>query len=490
MREVRAPALSCERAMRQPRPYRRALIVTVGIWTALIAVSATAQTIPDLYRFVDGRATPRMFSPTVMGARQIALNADALEAAEAIGLRFLDDARYVARRTQLEQRGPNDLTWRGRLEQTSSGRVVLTLKNDLVMGLIYAPDGIYQLDLLADGGQVLTQLDQSEFPECAGGIEPLVQAGDTHGEDVAPSGDTASRIDVMVVYTPQARDAAGGVAAIEATAQAAVDIANTAFMDSNMVARYNLVHTALANHNDSGDLYTDLPWVANDAGVATLRNTHAADLVSLIVENGGGFCGLGYVMRTPGASFESAAFQVTARTCAVGNLSWAHEHGHNIGMEHDPANGPLPADASYPWSFGHFIDGSYRTVMSYSNQCTLGCTRVAHFSNPSVTHLSAPTGIADARDNHRTGNLTGDIVSNFRQQLCSGTADLVLQNQSVTTTQVYEACDSITAGPSFSIVSPANVTFRAGQSIVLRNGFSVGSGASFAAEIDPSVGSD
>ncbi len=136
MREVKEPALSYDCAMRRPRFYKRALIVTVGIWTALIAISATAQTIPDLYRFVDGPAARGMFSPTVMRAQQIALNRNVLEGEEAIGLRFLGDARYVARRTQLEQRGPNDLTWRGRLEVESGGRVVLTLKNDLVMGLI------------------------------------------------------------------------------------------------------------------------------------------------------------------------------------------------------------------------------------------------------------------------------------------------------------------------------------------------------------------
>jgi hypothetical protein len=211
-----------------------------------------------------------------------------------------------------------------------------------------------------------------------------------------------SVLDVMLLYTPQARDAAGGVANIEATAQAAVDNMNTAFSNSNVAAQLNLVLTALANHDDAGNLSTDLTWVSGDATVAALRAQVGADLVGLLVEDGAGFCGLGYVMRDVGAAFAPNAFQVTARTCAVGNLSYAHEHGHNLGLEHDPANGPASGDASYPWSFGHFVNGSFRTVMSYSIPCAQGCTRVAHFSNPAINYNAQPTGITDQRDNART----------------------------------------------------------------------------------------
>jgi len=162
----------------------------------------------------------------------------------------------------------------------------------------------------------------------------------------------------------------------------------------------------------------DLSWLADDPGVAALRDQYAADMVSLIVNSGSG-CGIAYVMRNPGPGFENSAFQVTHMNCAIGNLSYAHEHGHNMGFEHDPANGASPGNASYPWSFGHFVDGSYYTVMSYHYECTPGCTRVAHFSNPDILHpdilhQDQPTGIADERDNARTGDLTASIVAQFR----------------------------------------------------------------------------
>jgi hypothetical protein len=85
-----------------------------------------------------------------------------------------------------------------------------------------------------------------------------------------------------------------------------------------------------------------------------------------------------------------------------------------MGFEHDPANGTSPSNASYPYAFGHYVDGSYRTVMSYSRPCGSGCTRVAHHSNPDILNAGVPTGIAEQRDNARAGDQTAPIVANFR----------------------------------------------------------------------------
>lgn len=327
-------------------------------------------------------------------------------------------APLTARLEKLERRGAENFTWRGFTDETPhAGRVVLTWVRGYLAGMIYAGDEAYEILTLQEGGQAIARLEPGLFPACGGALEPEPTKLRVEGAAPAPSAriteDPPGDIDLLGFYTPQARDAAGGVAQIEATVQAAVDMANTAFIDSDMTARFDLVATALSSRADSGNMSADLNWLANDAATAALRNEVGADMVSLLV-NSGGACGVGYVMRNPSAGFESSAFQVTARTCAVGNLSFAHEHGHNMGFEHDPANGTTPANASYPWSFGHYVNGSYRTVMSYNSECTSGCTRVAKFSNPDINHNGVPTGIAEERDNARSGDATAPIVANFR----------------------------------------------------------------------------
>jgi hypothetical protein len=64
------------------------------------------------------------------------------------------------------------------------------------------------------------------------------------------------------------------------------------------------------------------------------------------------------------------------------------------------------------------------------------------------------------------------------------TIDLVLTNQTINTTEVFEAINSITAGPNFTIVSPGDVTFRAGKVIRLVPGFTAAKGSQIRASID------
>ncbi len=179
-----------------------------------------------------------------------------------------------------------------------------------------------------------------------------------------------------------------------------------------IVQRLRLVHMAEVPYVEAGGFSAHLNWLSSDAAVAALRDTYRADVVDLMVQDTQ-FCGIASLMVNVSPSFASSAFSVTARSCAVGNFSFAHELGHNMSAHHDPANG---GSAAYPYAYGHFVNGSYRTVMAYSSECSSGCTRVSQFSNPDVSFLGAPTGIANARDNHRALNNTADVVANFRQE--------------------------------------------------------------------------
>jgi len=64
-----------------------------------------------------------------------------------------------------------------------------------------------------------------------------------------------------------------------------------------------------------------------------------------------------------------------------------------------------------------------------------------------------------------------------------------VESQTIDTAERIESYNLLTAGPALSIVSPGNVTLRAAQAVILRNGFSVGSGARLTAALDPSLAS-
>ncbi|WP_067643879.1 reprolysin-like metallopeptidase [Dokdonella koreensis] len=361
----------------------------------------------------DGGVDIAKLQPAARRAQRIALPESAAGTMPADAVRIdLFGRSLRAERTRFETRASGWL-WVGRVDDSPGHFVQLTFHAGALAGLLSTAEGNYELIAQPDGDSVLAELDGTAFAPCGGAIEVLPVASPSEPA-MAGRGLPDEPVDVMIAYTPPVLAALGSVAAVEAHAQAAVDASNTAFVNSAMTVRFRLVAVMPVARSDSGSIGADLTWLSGDPDVSARRDAVGADLVSLLVENGAGACGVGYVMRSPGPGFADSAFQVTARTCAVGNLSYAHEHGHNMGMEHDPANGTSPASASFPWSFGHVVDGSYRTVMSYSSVCTAGCPRRAYFSNPDVSYLGVPTGVAEERDNHRTGDLVHPIVAAFR----------------------------------------------------------------------------
>lgn len=63
--------------------------------------------------------------------------------------------------------------------------------------------------------------------------------------------------------------------------------------------------------------------------------------------------------------------------------------------------------------------------------------------------------------------------------------NLVLANLAVATKEIFAACETIFAGPNFSVTG--DVTFRAGESVVLANGTTLGPGSTFTVEILPAL---
>lgn len=367
-----------------------------------------------------GGADPGEAWPAAAQSWQVSARLDVLRAAPPrLGLPLAAGVRTAELR-DFERRAADSYTWRGRWAD-GEGSVTLTVVGRELAGLIEAGPEVYELVPKGKGTADLVLLDSDGFPECGTSErqavrteEPSVLAATGAAQSAA---DSAGRIDVMVLYTPAARTGAGGTSAIKAVAQAAVDAANTAYANSQITQRLRLVHTQEMPYDEAAGTYNDyLGWITSDPAVAALRDAYRADLVDLLVQKST-YCGLGWLMTNVSQAFAGSGFTVTTRSCAVGNLSFAHELGHNMSAHHDPANG---GGAVYPYAYGHFVNGLFRTVMSYSTQCTSGCTRVAYFSNPDVSYLGQPTGIANARDNHRALNNTAAVVANFRQEIQPG----------------------------------------------------------------------
>src|SRR5690606_32235448 len=83
--------------------------------------------------------------------------------------------------------------------------------------------------------------------------------------------------------------------------------------------------------------------------VHDLRNQYGADMVAMINSNHD-YCGIAFMGFGP---HDYQMFSVTNYSCAVGNLSFAHELGHNMGAAHDKNQAGA---GKYSYSHGHHFD--------------------------------------------------------------------------------------------------------------------------------------
>jgi hypothetical protein len=320
--------------------------------------------------------------------------------------------------------------WRGRLQGETGSDVTLAISGTVMVGTILSNQRLYKIEAAGGNLHRLIEIDEKALPP---DDHPLVVADDDPTA-APPTGGTSQQsdttaaaagdsiVDLLVVYTSTAKTKEGGQAAMEALITLGVDSANQAYSNSQIAMQLRLVRMAEVAYTESGNMNTDLTRLQNTTDrildqVHQLRDQHKADLVALIVDNGGNSCGIAYVMANgPSASFASYAFSVTARDC-IANNTLAHELGHNMGDAHDRATG---GTGVYPYSYGYRDEvGKFRTIMAYACP-TVSCPRVKYFSNPRLLYNGRPLGIdhatnpANSADNARSMNGVRHIVAAWR----------------------------------------------------------------------------
>ena len=256
----------------------------------------------------------------------------------------------------------------------------------------------------------------SSTPTQSDALSPLINL---KNQDLATqSADDGTVIDILVVYTAEARIEEGGTSSIESIIDLAESETNAAYANSGVSHVINVIAKQEISFSESGFSFSGFLASAQNGsipGLHDLRNEKAADLVAVLVKGDFSLCGLGYLLTTVSSSFAPFGYSVTASNCAAaGILTFPHEIGHNMGARHDRAADNT--DGS-PFDFNHgYVDNinTFKTIMG-----TGGNFRYPGFSNPNVQFNGAITGIPDgnrlAADNRLTFQKTAYTVANFRQ---------------------------------------------------------------------------
>ncbi len=227
-----------------------------------------------------------------------------------------------------------------------------------------------------------------------------------------------THVDVLVLHTALARDAAGGSSQLEGAVIDAFNEANAMHDRSQTGVRLNPVGLIQAGYSDSGDLLTDIQALQGFA--STLRADHRADLVVLIVEHeeqdNNGLAGPG---RPGPTGNRNAAFITIRRATPVGlGMAIANRTAFLMGCgANRPLDGSLSGANAFPHSRAHVfdVDGvTFGTVMS-----DFAAMRIPHFSNPAVLYRGAPTGVPAGEpgeaDNAATLRTLAPLVADYER---------------------------------------------------------------------------
>lgn len=356
------------------------------------------------------------------------LSADATTSTDA-SIQLFDDTLFVLREQSRQITAQGATTIRYTLYNDPQGGAVFSATQDSLVGTITTGDHrVYRVMPAGGGLHRAEELDHSKFPDCADHSPDSLALADsiTSAAPASPAGsapqiDSGTQINVMVVYTPSVLSSLGGnPSAVQSLIATAISETNSGYSTSGVNTALNLVHTAQVSYDESAGFEAALNAVTGTSDgqmdeVHALRNTYAADLVVLLINNTQ-YCGMAWLPSTVSTSNQTLGFSVTAYNCATGYYSFGHEIGHNMGARHDR----YVDGGSTPYAHGHgYVNktAKIRSIMAYNNDCYdsgYNCTRVNHWSAADRMYNGSSVIGDSINRNNDALNASAYTIANYR----------------------------------------------------------------------------
>lgn len=308
----------------------------------------------------------------------------------------------------LEAVSETEYVWVGELTK-GEGTVMIIAREGRVFGHITVDKDAYEIHDLGNQTNVLVHINDAMFTgkECATVHKDLPKQGLNTSDGVGTLNHHLAVIRILVLFT---QNAANAVANINDVAFLAVQQMNTALVNSN-VANVDValagVQALAFTESATGDIFTDVNNLSNNANAQALRNTFEADIV-LLLTNGNYGSTFGVVADI--GPNNALAYGIVEVDAASGRYTFAHEAAHLVGARHD-------TDPDPGFAHGHnFKTGIWpfqttrRTIL---NSLPSGESRILHYSNPDVEYKNKDTGTG-SRNNARQLVEQSPTVAAFR----------------------------------------------------------------------------
>ncbi|MBL8860306.1 MAG: PD40 domain-containing protein [Planctomycetes bacterium] len=475
-----------------PFPFSRLAALVLAL-PVVLSHPAEARSERDLLFTDSATATAALTLDTpVARARTAVFDVDALAAPGArVRIEFFpgDAASFVAE--QREESARDEFTWSGRATDGRTGSATFAVSHGALCGSVRIGDRLLRLRSQGAATVVIEEIDERRVPPCSTTSAQRIATTAPHSHPPAPVPTvafsalaSAPTIDVLVVYTPQARAGQGGTAAMQALIDLAVLETNQAYQASGVTQKLRLAHRAeLTGYVEANNWGIDLGRLYNPNDgqldyVHAWRAQCGADIIVLIVDAQGGSCGVAFLMGTLDPNFGPNAFALVSRTCATGFYTFGHELGHVMGLAHDRDNGSdKTMRASYSSTLQQGNAPSYSPVIS-----ALG-GHVAFVSSASNLVPGDSNGLADVflrdRNNYTTERVN---VSSAGVQADGAPVSAPALSQSGAFVAFDSTASSLVAGDTNGVadVFVRDVTAGTTTRVSLATSGAEGNGASYA----------
>ena len=343
----------------------------------------------------------------------------------------------------------NSLVWEGVVVDTPKFRgyqmgnsIILVKRNNQLAGRAWVNGMPYRIWALEDGVQQIERLSTRNVLVRDTTVDSPILHHINMGENIP-------EISMMTVFTS---DAANKIHDIYAFSEMAVAVANFSYRASSIKGRFKL--TNVVAHSQDGTNLTalnSLSRIVNSTDgwmddVHTLRDQNEADIVVLFTATDYDAYVLEILAR------QENAFAVSNYDLSHTTGTFSHEVGHLLGAKHYGTAGFTGGDGE--------PEGAWITLMTSTQTCTKQCSSIDLFSNPKLTFMGQPTGVAGVTDNARMINW---YISAFASYRGSTYADIsgegtLLENGALVTDIAGATSPHRGAGPTYIIEVPSGAT--------------------------------
>ncbi len=413
---------------------------------------------PDVLRFLDQAHAVVRFAAVELGDE--ATGRHPISTGDPLLLNLFPDFQLDASVEQHHTNVNGSVVIRAAIKQPSRGHLLMSTTRGRSLATIMIEDGniIYRITSNPEtGDHYILQMDKhlmDKVHDCPVKHPPPItplekkeqeKIRETMREKGKGIHDDAL-VDVMIVYTPAARDWAhlneGG---IDNSIALAMELARLSADNSELGISFRLVHSRLVQYTEGDSAITDLrritarpdfnPFGEPDNGatiegfmdeVHDWRNAYGADLVAFFprrYDSGGMAWQLQDRNGRPRFGFSLTRVQQASWT-----YTHIHELGHNMGAHHHKEQSESPGPTEWDnwpgnnWSAGWRWTGAdgghYVSVMAYQSgelyEDGIDHLRKPYFSNPGVLHKQVPTGQPEDGDNARTLREIKHVIANYR----------------------------------------------------------------------------